>query len=236
MAEALSPGAASGAASLRRSAGSRRDAADSSEISQISDALAAIRDAFDARAPVYDESRMHRELADAVATFAASTGATTVIDVATGTGLVLRALRAQLPGARLIGADISPGMLAVARGALPEAEWIEADAVALPLPDASADLITCVTALHVIPDVPGAVQEWRRILSSRGRLITATFAHPGRARPAGRVNPYPVDHSPFQSREALAATFAELGFSPRRHTVWSDGDETVLIAELAPAR
>ncbi|MFE6733297.1 class I SAM-dependent methyltransferase [Microbacterium sp. NPDC057650] len=228
-----------GAASPRRAAGSRSASADSSEIPQISDHLAAIRDAFDDRAPTYDESEMHRALADAVASFTAPSAAGTVLDVATGTGLVLRALRALLPSARLIGADISPGMLAVARGALPDAEWLEADAAALPLPDAAVDLISCVTALHLIPDVRGALHEWRRVLAPGGRLVTATFLMPDDAHAAERLRqepsaarPYVRDHGPFHSVEASTTTFREFGFGVRRHAVWADDVDAVLIAEL----
>ncbi|REJ04556.1 methyltransferase domain-containing protein [Microbacterium bovistercoris] len=233
--------AASGAASPRRPAVSRSAHADSSEILQISDELAAIRDAFDLRAPAYDESEMHRSLADAVASFAATSNVGTVLDVATGTGLVLRALREHLPDARLIGVDISPGMLAVARESLPAAQFLEADAAALPLPDAATDLITCVTALHLIPDIRGSVQEWQRTLAPGGRLVTATFLMPDDA-PApdehrhgpSASRPYVRDHRPFRSVEATAQTFSDLGFALNRHVVWADDVDTVLIAELLP--
>ncbi|WP_429608163.1 hypothetical protein [Staphylococcus aureus] len=56
------------------------------------DLLAAVRARFDGRAAEYDESAMHRELAAAVAAFADLDGVRDVLDVATGTGLVLRAL------------------------------------------------------------------------------------------------------------------------------------------------
>jgi SAM-dependent methyltransferase len=243
MAEEAVAGAAPGAVSARRSAASPSTPAESSDIPPISGDLAAIREAFDDRAPVYDESEMHRALAAAVASFATTSHADTVLDVATGTGLVLRALRAHLPGARLIGADISPGMLAVARGALPDAEWLEADAAALPLPDASVDLITCVTALHIIPDIRGAMQDWRRTLTPGGRLITATFLMVDDARAPERYRhdptlsrPYVRDHRPFHSVGRSAETFRDHGFALRRHAVWAGDVDTVLIAELVAER
>ncbi|MGB4136532.1 MAG: hypothetical protein WA971_08205 [Microbacterium sp.] len=42
--------------------------------------------------------------------------------------------------------------------------------------------------------------------------------------------------TPFRSVEALSDTFEALGFALRRHVDWTDGTDTVLIAELAPAR
>ena len=70
-------------------------------------ALDAIRNAFDGRATTYDEDVMHRAVAAEVASFAALEDVTAALDVATGTGLVLRALHDRAPRLRLIGADIS---------------------------------------------------------------------------------------------------------------------------------
>ncbi|MFE6994475.1 class I SAM-dependent methyltransferase [Microbacterium sp. NPDC057659] len=223
-----------GAASARRAAGSRSAPGDSSGTPQISDDLAAIREAFDLRAPVYDESEMHRELAEAVASFAATSDAGTVLDVATGTALVLRALRVHLPRARLIGADISPGMLAVARKALPDAEWLEADAASLPFPDASVDLITCATALHVIPDTRGTIGEWRRLLRPGGRVVTATFMAGSRRPGPAKYRTLSTDHESFESPAALESRVAGAGFAVARHAESRFGQDVILIAELVP--
>lgn len=200
------------------------------------EALHSIRAAFDDRAATYDESVMHHAVAKAAAEFASLDGIHDVLDVATGTGLVVRAIRAQKPQLRLTGVDISPAMIAVARTALPIAEWIEADVAALPLADASVDLITCVTALHVLPHVDEAVAEWRRLLRPNGRVVTATFsetdgAH-SRDEEAGSAHrPYPRRHLPFRTIEDLSRTAASYGFDITRHTTWTDGIDTLLIAE-----
>lgn len=197
-----------------------------------------VRRVFDERAADYDTSVMHRDLADAVAAFATERpdgpplDGLTVLDVGTGTGLVLRSLSARVPSAGLIGADISPGMLAIARDVLPDADWIEADTAALPLADDTIDLITCVTVLHLISDVGAAVSEWSRVLRPGGRLITATFLR-GARRPVPTVQRlFPVDHDAFDSLESLATTFDRFNLAPTRHTVWADDIDAVLIAEL----
>ncbi len=206
----------------------------------------AVRARFDGRAPSYDESAMHRGLAVAVAAFVDLARATSVLDVATGTGLVLRALRdrAALNGLeaqprRMVGVDISPGMLAVARTALPDAALIEADARALPLAVASVDLVTCVTGLHLIPGTRLVLDEWARVLRPGGSVVTATFAafDPGRHH-RERVGdpapaPYPMRHDEFRTPEALQDVMAPSGLRLRRHEHWTDGHDTVLIAELA---
>lgn len=198
------------------------------------DLLKSIREAFDERAANYDESAMHQALAASVADFLDLTGVQTVLDVGTGTGLLLRFLDRRSPGLDLIGADLSPGMLAVASEKLTNATWIEADATSLPLPDASIDLITCVTALHMIPDMAATIREWRRLLRQEGCLVTATFLR-DRGRPGpGSPPPYPVDHERFDSVESLAATVAPFGFGLSRHEEWRHREDAVLIAELTP--
>ncbi len=98
-----------------------------------------------------------------------------VLDVACGTGVLTR-LAAQRVGTagRVVGVDLTPGMLDVARSipAPPGAsiEWREAKAEALPLPDESFDLVLCQLGLMFVADRLAAVREMRRVLSSGGRL------------------------------------------------------------------
>jgi ubiquinone/menaquinone biosynthesis C-methylase UbiE len=195
--------------------------------------LAAIRDSFDARAPQYDASPMHRALATSTARFARVAEDAVVVDVATGTGLVARALAARYPGLRISGVDISGGMLAVARAALPSATWLQADAAALPIADASTDLVTCVTALHLFPDPGGAIAQWARILRPGGRVITASFVSAGHHTPHGEPGtvPYRRDHAPFATPERLQGAYAPFGLRIDRIASWARADDRILIAE-----
>jgi ubiquinone/menaquinone biosynthesis C-methylase UbiE len=98
-----------------------------------------------------------------------------VLDVACGTGVAAR-LAAQQVGAAgsVAGLDINPGMLAVARSATPPGvpiEWHEASAEAMPLPDASFDVVLCQMGLQFIPDKHAALREMLRVLAPGGRLI-----------------------------------------------------------------
>ncbi len=192
-----------------------------------------VRRRFDQRAASYDDSTMHRGLAERVAGFAELEGVTAVLDVATGTGLVLRALRARddARGVRLVGLDVSPGMLAVARQALPDAELLEADATVLPLPGASIDLVTCVTGLQMFPDPDAAVREWARVLRPGGRVVTATFAEFDPAEHRGGAVDQFRRHDRFRTPELLQAALEPGGFVHRRHERWMHGGDVVLIAE-----
>src|SRR4051812_18998027 len=59
------------------------------------------------------------------------------IDVACGTGICARIMRERLGSdARVIGVDIAPAMLAVARTVEPTIDWREGSATALPVADA----------------------------------------------------------------------------------------------------
>ena len=72
------------------------------------------------------------------------------LDVCCGTGAGMRVLRSLCQG-RITGVDFSTGMLAQARGAHPDAEWVRADVRALPFAEAF-DLIVSFGAFgHLLP-------------------------------------------------------------------------------------
>ncbi len=105
-----------------------------------------------------------------------------VLDLCCGTGDLLAALQRQVraPSAHplLIGCDFCHSMLAAARKKLPEAVVVEADALALPLPDASLDLITVAFGLRNLSDYRAALGEMRRVLRPRGMAAVLEFSHP----------------------------------------------------------
>jgi ubiquinone/menaquinone biosynthesis C-methylase UbiE len=95
-----------------------------------------------------------------------------VLEVACGTGLVTRRLRARLdPAVRLVATDLSGDMVAYARRKLGEpagVEWREADAVALPFPDASFGAVVCQLGIMFVPDKATAMREAHRVLAPGG--------------------------------------------------------------------
>lgn len=108
-----------------------------------------------------------------------------VVDLATGTGLVLRALAARHPRpAKATGVDGSAGMLAEV-GRLP-GDWrvIHGDARRVPLPDGVAEVVTCCYLLQLLgaEDRGRVLREARRLLGSApgSRLVLVTvWANPG---------------------------------------------------------
>lgn len=205
--------------------------------------VAAVVAHYEERAASYDDSVMHRRLAQTVAAFvdegSLPVGLTgPVVDVATGTGLVLAALSglsgpADREPVPLVGVDLSPGMLAVARQRLPEALLLRADAMALPLAGASTSLITCVTGLHLVADPAAVVAEWARVVRPGGAVVTATFAD-ATGHPTSRGD-FVRNHEPFRTADRISTTFAPR-FALERAAGWSHRDDGIedrlLLCEL----
>lgn len=99
----------------------------------------------------------------------------TLLDIATGTGAMLAAVAPAFPGLALHGLDLSPAYLDRARERLVgrDATWHRAPAEAVPLPDASVDIVTAVYLFHELPGpVRAAVLgEVKRVLRPGGRLV-----------------------------------------------------------------
>jgi SAM-dependent methyltransferase len=97
------------------------------------------------------------------------------VDLGCGEGRVGRDLMAR--GHRVVGFDGSPTLVAAARDFEPSVDAAVADAAALPLADASADLVIAFMSLHDIDDLDGAIREIARVLEPGGRLCAA-IVHP----------------------------------------------------------
>jgi ubiquinone/menaquinone biosynthesis C-methylase UbiE len=107
-----------------------------------------------------------------------------VLDVACGTGVVARVAAQRVgPEGRVIGIDLNPGMIAVARslfipGGAPM-QWLERSAVDLGIPEASIDAVLCQQGLQFFPDKPLALREMRRVLRAGGRLALSVWNSTG---------------------------------------------------------
>jgi len=98
-----------------------------------------------------------------------------VVDVGCGEGRLDRDL--QRLGYAVVGVDGSSTLVAAAREADPEGRYEVGDAAALPLPNASADLVTAFMSLQDVDDIDGAAREIARVLVAGGRL-RAAIVHP----------------------------------------------------------
>jgi ubiquinone/menaquinone biosynthesis C-methylase UbiE len=99
-----------------------------------------------------------------------------VLDVACGTGIVARLAWPKVaPTGRVVGLDVNPGMLEVARIASRQKgvdiNWAEGNVSEMPLDPGEFDVVLCQHGLQYFPDRPAALNEMRRVLSARGRLV-----------------------------------------------------------------
>lgn len=97
-----------------------------------------------------------------------------VLDVACGTGELERLLLEKSPAQSIVGVDLSPQMLAVARQKCQDyakVRLLEGSAIALPLADESFDFVLCANAFHYFANPDASVLEMRRVMVKEGRLI-----------------------------------------------------------------
>ena len=100
-----------------------------------------------------------------------------VLDVATGTGLVAERLLAE--GHRVTGLDQSPDMLAVARSRFGDrVELVEASATAIPFADASFDHLTFTYLLRYVDDPAATLAELARVVRPGGTIANLEFCVP----------------------------------------------------------
>jgi SAM-dependent methyltransferase len=125
-----------------------------------------------ARAPGHDSYwRFHR---DQFLRLLPQPGRLTV-DIGCGEGRLSRDLKKL--GHRVIAIDASPSLVAAARKADPSMDIRLADAAALPMEDAGADLAVAFMSPQDIDDMPGAIRESARVLERGGKLCLA-IVHP----------------------------------------------------------
>lgn len=137
-------------------------------------ATAKQRRVWERSAPEYDRAmaRFERGLLAGSREWIGARATGRTLEVAIGTG---RSLGFYADDVELTGVDLSPAMLAQARGAAARlgrvAEFREADAEALPFPDASFDTVVCALGLCSIPRPGVAVREMARVLRPGGSLL-----------------------------------------------------------------
>lgn len=101
---------------------------------------------------------------------------TKVLDLCCGHGNVTAGL--VKTGADVTGLDFSAAMLEMARHAVPDAHFVEGDAMALEFEDASFDAVTIGFGIPHVPDPVKVVAEARRVLRPGGRLAFSVWCGP----------------------------------------------------------
>ena len=143
---------------------------------------------YDNRAASYDASTggWHAHLGrDFVEWIEPASGAS-VLDLACGTGLVtIPASKAVGRSGKVIGVDLSPGMLREARSKKLDEDcamidWVEHDITSLDdidtiqnvvNQDGGFDIVSCCSALVLLSDPQAAIKHWAKFLKPGGKLI-----------------------------------------------------------------
>ena len=156
----------------------------------LQSAARAVREMFTEIAPRYDllnhllsaniDKLWWRRTARAFTPILSRPGAR-VLDLCCGTGDMAFALHRQGSNTRITGADFSHAMLRLAsakRGRNGALKWIEADALQLPFPDQSFDLVTSAFGFRNLADYDAGLHEIWRVLKPEGEFGILEFSEP----------------------------------------------------------
>jgi demethylmenaquinone methyltransferase / 2-methoxy-6-polyprenyl-1,4-benzoquinol methylase len=231
-----------------------------------SEAAAHVREMFGRIAPRYDllnhllsldidkvwRRRVAKELAPILRDPAAR-----VLDLCCGTGDLAFAFFKFAPnGARIIGSDFVPEMLVRARAKAiamnAPVEFVEADALQLPFPDQTFDLVSCAFGFRNLANYERGIQEIHRVLKPGCSVGILEFAEPPGAvfgavyrfyfrhilpRLGGMISGnsaaysyLPRSVSNFPAPEELKSRFEEMGFVNVKFTRWTGGIVTLHVA------
>jgi ubiquinone/menaquinone biosynthesis C-methylase UbiE len=139
---------------------------------------------FDHWASTYEHSWLQRAFFDRAhqATLALAAGIVpepgSVLDVGCGTGKLLRRAHTSWPQAQLIGVDPAEGMIEMAKRLTPNATFFPGMAEALPLEDASVDLVLSTASFHHWQDQAAGLREIARVLRPGGSFILVDVSFP----------------------------------------------------------
>jgi ubiquinone/menaquinone biosynthesis C-methylase UbiE len=199
------------------------------------------------------QDRRAAETHEQVARLLAPTGDERALDVGTGAGALAIALAPLVR--EVVGIDVVPELLARAHARAPEnAEFLEADAEALPFRPGEFDLVCTARTLHHVPRPEVVIAEMTRVLRPGGTMLVVDQLAPVDPLAAIELNRFEVARDPSTTRILadvdLRGLFDSNGLVLRRsETVVEErdleryldlagcsGDERDYARSLAPAR
>ena len=144
-----------------------------------------------------------------------------MIEVGAGTGNFLSLFSGM--STPLVAADLTQGMLRVARERNPALLLACGDGARLPFADGSFDLVTSAHAMHHIPDPVPVLREMRRIARSEGRVLVVDLAAPDDPAEAARADEVMTIRDPSHATsltvDALRDALAGAGLREIDHRV-----------------
>ena len=135
-----------------------------------------IRNTFSNAAIQYDVlTGMHKEIGREIVGLVKDIPATSILDVGMGTGYVTNRLTHFFPNARVVGIDISQGMMREAKKKYEIFPIVGSDARALAFRDNQFDLIVSNLAFQWIDPLPKSFEECFRVLRPDGKIHFTLF-------------------------------------------------------------
>ncbi len=177
---------------------------------------------YDAGAEGYDLlfGRVPRHFAKSLLRAARVTSGSSVLDIATGTGIVAEAIATTVgPSGKVAAADISPAMLAKARERLANRSNVAleiADGQALRFADAEFDAVVCSLGLMLFPDPARGLAEFHRDGCRAAVSVETTAEHSLTTRINAAIG------RQVRSRAAAAASYYSLGGQDRLHALFAE--------------
>jgi SAM-dependent methyltransferase len=175
--------------------------------------------------------RGSRPISERLVQFARIGPGSTVLDLGTGIGEpAITAAKAVAPGGRVVGIDVSPGMISLARErahreGIANADFVAADAAAYS-GDQRFDAIVSRWGLMFLPDLDASLAHYRGCLRDGGRFAAATWGAPAEvpmislpmavASKRFGLPPAPLEGGPFALHDAAALRerFVACGYQP----------------------
>jgi SAM-dependent methyltransferase len=146
-----------------------------------------------------------------------------VLDVACGTGILARTAAERVgPTGSVVGIDLNPAMLAVARRLRPDLDWQQGDAAELPFGESTFDVVLCQSALMFFLDATGALREMARVCRPGGSVGVQVY---------GSLQDQPA-YGPWVEMVARLTGPEAVGLLSR---YWVHGDLDVLTARFRSA-
>jgi len=148
------------------------------------------------------------------------------LDVCCGSGILTETIADQAAPAAVMGIDQSPQQIEFARQnrARPSITYQAGDAMSLPFPESSFDIVVCGLGLNFIPNPQRAVEEFRRVVRPGGIIAAYVWDYADGARFLREFWDAAIAIDPE------AAVLDQHAHGVARIVVGSEGDEPGMVA------
>lgn len=156
-----------------------------------------------------------------------------VLDLGAGTGDLSAEFRRQGAG-HVLGFDVSASMLTRAdeKFGRDGIDWLQGDALHLPFPHESFDVVASAFVMRNLPDLAGSFEEMARVLKPGGRLVGLDITHPPDT-PWGRMLRFGFEQGVTRVAGLLSGDRSAYRYLPNSLSGYPTADELSRMLESA---